>query len=94
MEAEDDNLAAQTTGSEPEICEMFSKPRATQIAKKMGMKSGWSLDKATSDNDGRKWDLTRPQVQRRAIEPIERTRPKAIIMTPPTTAKEAKQWNS
>ena len=39
-----------------DVAEIYSPPRATEMAKKLGLRAGWSMDITTIDEEGRPWD--------------------------------------
>ena len=48
-----------------DVCEIFSVPRVTQMAKDMGMRAGWALDITESDGiTKRSYDLSSSSDQR------------------------------
>ena len=52
-------------GLKYDVCEIFSVPRVTQMAKDMGMRAGWALDITESDGiTKRSYDLSSSSDQR------------------------------
>ena len=76
----------------PDVSEVYSQPRVTQAAAEfdkdgMKLKPGWSLDLTRADPaTGKAWDLSRPEVQARAMKLLITTKPLFLIGSPPCTA--------
>ena len=69
-----------------EVAEVCSPPRVTDIAHKMGLKAGWSLDIITVDQDGRSWDFNEVEMRNRAVRKLLRDEPLLLIGSPMCTA--------
>ena len=51
------------------MAEVYSPPRVAKMAKRLGMKAGWSLDLTGIDeSDNEQWDFSRPEQRARARE--------------------------
>ena len=50
------------------VAELYSLPRMATMAEKLGYKPGFSLDLTTCDADGIPWDLTKANMQRKALK--------------------------
>ena len=48
-----DQTMLQTIIAGKDVAEVYSPPRATQMAREMGLQAGWSLDFTTNHTDGR-----------------------------------------
>ena len=68
-----------------EVAEIYSPPRATEMARRMGLKSGWALDIITNDVDGRPWGFNHIEMRNRAIRQVLRDEPLLIIGSPMCT---------
>ena len=80
--------------STTDIAEAYSPPRMTAMAKKLGYRGGLAMDITTVDNEGRPWDLSKPEVQHRAMEQLSATRPEVLVVSPPCTWFSSLQaWN-
>ena len=53
-----------------EVAEVYSPPRVTEMARKMGLRAGWALDLTMEDHDGRTWDLTSLAMRYRAVRKL------------------------
>ena len=40
-----------------EVAEIYSPPRATDMAMNMGLRAGWAFDFTVADNDACAWDF-------------------------------------
>ena len=70
----------------PDIMEMFSPPRVTQVGKGMGLEAGEAMDLITG------WDFSREEDRKRAWRYIKVEKPKLIIGSPPCTMFSALQY--
>ena len=76
----------------PDVAEIFSQPRVCQEAagatfEGVNLRPGWSLDLTMADpKTGRKWDLSKADVQERVRKLVRQTRPYCVIGSPPCTA--------
>ena len=73
------------SGSTGGFGEIYSPPRMVEAARRRGMPGCFSLDLTTCDDDGSKWDFTRPEMQERAINKIDKEQPHMLIVCPPCT---------
>ncbi len=70
-------------GQEMDVAEVYSPPRSTKMAKKLGMKAGWALDLTEVDpDDGRHWDFTIKEKREKAKRKIQTDKPMTLIMSP------------
>ena len=67
----------------PDVTEVYSPPRVTLRATKHGLKPGGALDLSTG------WDLSKPDVQKKALDLIALTKPALVILSPPCTTFSA-----
>ena len=72
----------ELVAEEIDVAEIYSPPRVTKRAEQWGLRGGWSLDLTTRDSDGKKWGFSKPMMQRRAIEKINKDRPLLTIGSP------------
>lgn len=77
-------LPEAVTGSD--VAEVYSPPRVTQMAKQLGMRSGFALDLSVPGADGRLWDFSKPEARKRAWQLVLEGRPYMLILSPPCTA--------
>ena len=69
------------------ISELFSPPRVTHIATKIGLKPGFALDLTQVDpEDGKPWDLSDAAKQAKAERMVREEKPFLLIGSPPCTA--------
>ena len=68
-----------------DVAEIYSPPRIAVKAKEMGLKGGWSLDLTNTDVDGKRWDFSKPEMRKRAIDKINKDKPLVIIGSPACT---------
>ena len=55
-----------------DVNEAYSPPRVTVDAAKQGLEPGSSFDLTGVDDEGNPWDLSRPVMQRKCREQLER----------------------
>ena len=66
-----------------EVAEMYSPPRITEMARKLGMDGGWALDLTEVDEeDGQPWDFTKADKRAKAKRLVETDKPFMLIMSP------------
>ncbi|CAJ1437172.1 unnamed protein product [Effrenium voratum] len=75
-----------------ESAEVFSPPRIAEAGRRKGCLSGIAFDLRTQDEDGNAWDLSKPEVQKKAEELIDLLQPELIIGCPPCGPFSALQW--
>ena len=69
-----------------DVAEVFSPPRVTELATKVGLTPGFALDLRTNDPfDNEPWDLSKPEKRKRAKQLIEQEKPMLLIGSPPCT---------
>ena len=68
-----------------EVAEVYSPPRVTQMARKMGLRAGWSLDLTTHDSDGRAWDFNNKEMRNRAARRLLQDQPLLLVGSPMCT---------
>ena len=97
-EAEERRLMLQTgSWSAKEVyglesAEVFSPPRIAEAGRRKGCLSGIAFDLRTQDEDGNAWDLSKPEVQKKAEELMDLSQPELIIGCPPCGPFSALQW--
>ena len=72
-----------------QVAEVYSPPRVVEMANRMGMRGGWSLDLTICDPDGSPWDFNSIKMRNRAIEKWLNDRPFVLIGSPMCTAYSA-----
>ena len=66
-----------------DIAEVYSPPRVTETAAKMGLKPGWALDLTQVDEeDGQRWDFSVEAKRKKAKEKIKNDKPFMLIVCP------------
>ena len=65
-----------------QVVEIYSSPRVAAMAKKMGIRQGWSLDLTTCERDGRPWDFNQVEMKNRAIRKVLRDKFFILIGSP------------
>ncbi len=66
-----------------DAAEMYSPPRITEMAEKLGMRPGWALDLTVTDpEDGLPWDFTDQAKRKKAKDMLRRDKPMMLIMSP------------
>ena len=66
------------------ICEVYSPPRVTSMARQMGHSGGWNLDPTVEDAlGGQRWDLLDQERFEHACRRLRRDRPEVLILYPP-----------
>ena len=50
-----------------EVAEVYSRPRVVEMARRMGLRAGWSLDLTTCDEDGKSWDFNQLEMRNKAV---------------------------
>ena len=77
-----------------DVSEVYSQPRMTKMAESLGLKKGFALDLLTNDEAGVPWDLSRPEVQQKALTLLEETKPWLLVVSPPCTVfSPLQRWN-
>ena len=74
--------------------EAYSPPRISDAAAQMGLKAGIALDLTESDDDGKAWDLSDSQMQRRALEKLRVEKPWLLVVSSLCTPlSQLQHWN-
>ena len=68
-----------------DVAEVYSRPRMSAMAEKLGYTPGFALDIRTCDEQRRPWDLSVPEVQQRALRLQEEQKPWLVVASPPCT---------
>ena len=69
-----------------DVAEIYSPPRMTAMASKLGYTPGFSMDQTTLDEDGMPWDLSLAATQRKALRRWEIDSSYLLVASPPCTA--------
>lgn len=72
-----------------DVAEVYSPPRVTGMAERLGMRAGWSLDLATRDEEGNSWDFNKAEMKNKAARKLISDEPYVLIGSPPCT-----DWSS
>ena len=72
-----------------QVSEVYSPPRIVEMANKMGLRGGWSLDLTTHDEDGRPWDFNNATMRNRAVRKLPEDQPIVLIGSPMCTEYSA-----
>ena len=62
-----------------------SPPRMCEMAEKLNMKGGFSLDLTTKDENGQAWDLSQQFFRTKALKLLEEVKPMLLVVCPPCT---------
>ncbi len=66
-----------------DVAEIYSPPRMTRAAEKMGLRPGWSLDLTQVDQeDGQPWDFSVPAKRAKAKEMVTKDKPFLLVLCP------------
>ena len=65
-----------------EVAEVYSPQRFTQMAQRMGLRAGWSLDITTCVSDGKAWASNDAEMRNRAARQIPREEPLLLVGSP------------
>ena len=71
--------------SRVQVVELYSLERVNKVAKECGMKTGWSMDITTQDEDGRTWDFNIPEMRNRVARRVLTDKPLLLIGSPMCT---------
>ena len=72
-------------GPAPDVFEVYSPPRIAEVAAKLGLKPGASLDLTVTRKDGEHWDFSRKRHRDEATQMIVSSEPFCLIGSPPCT---------
>ena len=61
--------------------EAYSPPRISDAAARMGLKAGFALDLTEFHDNGKTWDLSDPQMQRRVLEKLREEKPWLLVVS-------------
>ena len=66
-----------------DISEVYSPPRITKMARKMGLRAGWALDLTQVDSeDGQPWDFSVKAKRVKALHKLKQDEPMMLIVSP------------
>lgn len=63
-----DQTMLQMLIAEVDVAEVYSQPRISSMAQKMGLRAGWGLDLTTNDTDGKPWDFNVIEMRNMRLE--------------------------
>ena len=66
-----------------DVSEIYSPPRVVALARKHGLREGFSLDLTTQDESGMPWDFEDPAMRNKARALVLETKPCLLIGFPP-----------
>ena len=66
--------------SNADTAEAYSPPRISDAAARMGFKAAFALDLTGFDDNGKTWDLSDPQMQRRVLEKLREEKPWLLVV--------------
>ena len=76
------------------IAEIFSPPRITRQAMRMGLSPGFALDLSVPDPSGRVWDFSKAKCRDAAERILRAEKPLLLVGCPPCTAcSQLQQWS-
>ena len=64
------------------VSEVYSPPRICERARELGLDPGSSLDLTTQDEHGVPWDLSKPEIQKKAMMRIDEEKPELLVTCP------------
>ena len=68
------------------VSEVYSPPRVTALAHKVGLSAGWALDLTQVDpDDGKPWDFNSAEKRQKVIDRVKSEQPFLLIGCPPCT---------
>ena len=59
--------------------EVYSPPRVVEMANRMGLRGGWSLDLTTHDEKGQPWDFNSSTMRNKAVRNLRIDKPLVLI---------------
>ena len=66
-----------------DVSEVYSPPRVTAMAERMGLDPGWSLDLTVADEDGLAWDFSTQAKRAKALKKqVRQDKPFMLITSP------------
>ena len=72
-----------------DVAEIFSPPRVTEEAGRMGLNPGFALDLQVTREDGDTWDFNRVEHRQDARRLVKETRPRLLVGSP-----ECRVWSA
>ena len=69
-----------------DVAEVYSPPRIAEMAGRMGLRPGWSLDLTTCDEQGRQWDFNCPAMRNVAVRKLLQDKPRLLVGSPMCSA--------
>lgn len=76
------NVMMKNMINELDVAEVYSPPRVVEMARRMGIRAGWSLDITTTDDDGNAWDFNKLAMRNKAVRKVLCDKPKLLIGSP------------
>ena len=81
----DMEVVRRKLGCKNDVSEVYSPPRIVTVAQAAGLRGGFSLDLTAPGPDGERWDFSRAECGRKAIEMMNEQKPYLLIGSPPCT---------
>ena len=78
-------ICAVESGTQVVVAEVYSPPRMFEMAEKLNMKGGFSLDLTTKDENGQAWGLSQQYFRTKALKMLEEVKPMLLVVCPPCT---------
>ena len=79
---EDMKVVREKLGCLNDMSEIYSPPRVAEMARKLGMAQGFSLDLTCPTAGGYRWDFWRRDCRRRALELVRAMKPYMLMLSP------------
>ena len=99
MKSQGDNLGSLLNSvtmaqmrEQMDVAEVYSPPRVVEMAKKMGLRAGWSLDFTTTDDEGNPWDFNKAHMRNKVVRKLLTDKPRFSIGSPMCTAFSAMNY--
>ena len=67
------------------VAEVYSPPRMCEMAEKLGMKGGFSLDLTTKNETRQAWDFSQQHFRAKALKLLDEEKPMLLVVCPPCT---------
>ena len=81
--------------TEFDVCEIFSRPRVCQVAKDLGLRGGYSLNRETKDmHTNKSWSFMEKKDQVKLITLVARRPTQLLIASPPCKLFSPPQMNA
>merc|ERR1739836_291480 len=68
-----------------DVAEIYSPPRVAEMAARLELQAGWSLDLTTTDEEGIPWDFNKEDRRKAAMDKVKKDEPLPVIGSPMCT---------